>query len=201
MKTARMNRYKKLRLLAVSAAVFAVLLPACAVSGTRDDIDSAVEVQTAEISAAADPTPEPAEITAEPGDAADSGETGNTKKEDGDFMYVQIGDTILKATLEDNSSAEALKELLRDGPVTIEMKDYAGMEKVGSIGKRLPANNEQITTSAGDLILYQGSQFVIYYAPNSWNFTRLGRIGDITADELKELLGDGDVTVTLSLGD
>ena len=201
MKTARMNRYKKLRLLAVSAAVFAVLLPACAVSGTRDDIDSAVEVQTAEISAAADPTPEPAEITAEPGDAADSGETGNTKKEDGDFMYVQIGDTILKATLADNSSAEALKELLRDGPVTIEMKDYAGMEKVGSIGKRLPANNEQITTSAGDLILYQGSQFVIYYAPNSWNFTRLGRIGDITADELKELLGDGDVTVTLSLGD
>jgi len=201
MKTARMNRYKKLRLLAVSAAVFAVLLPACTASGTRDDIDPAVEVQTAEISAAADPTPEPAEITAEPGDAADSGETGNTKKEDGDFMYVQIGDTILKATLADNSSAEALKELLRDGPVTIEMKDYAGMEKVGSIGKRLPANNEQITTSAGDLILYQGSQFVIYYAPNSWNFTRLGRIGDITADELKELLGDGDVTVTLSLGD
>ena len=42
---------------------------------------------------------------------------------------------------------------------------------------------------------------MIYYDTNSWNFTRLGKIQDITADELKELLGDGDVTVTLSLPD
>lgn len=75
------------------------------------------------------------------------------------------------------------------------------MEKVGSIGTDLPRNDEQITASAGDLILYQGNSFVIYYAPNSWDFTKFGRIQNMTADELKELLGDGDVTVTLSLPD
>ena len=48
-------------------------------------------------------------------------------------------------------------------------------------------------------ILYQGSALVIYYAPNSWNFTRLGKIDDVTAEELRESLGDSNVTVTLSL--
>ena len=39
---------------------------------------------------------------------------------------------------------------------------------------------------------------MIYYDKNSWNFTRLGRIDNATADELKQALGSGDVTVTLS---
>ena len=73
------------------------------------------------------------------------------------------------------------------------------MEKVGALGRSFPRNDEQITTQAGDIILYQGNALVIYYAPNSWNFTRLGKIDDVTAEELKSILGDGNVTVTLSL--
>ena len=63
----------------------------------------------------------------------------------------------------------------------------------------LPRNDEQIVTEAGDIILCQGSALVIYYAPNSWNFTRLGKIDNLTVEELREILGDGNVTVTLSL--
>lgn len=114
-------------------------------------------------------------------------------------MVVQIGDTTLYATLVENSSTTALKETLAQGPLTINMRDYGSMEKVGSFGITLPTNDEQITTEAGDLILYQGNAFVIYYAPNAWNFTRLGKINDVTADELLQILGSGDVTVTLSL--
>ncbi len=94
---------------------------------------------------------------------------------------------------------DALIEALSDGPLTIEMRDYASMEKVGPLGMSLPRNDEQITTEAGDIILYQGNAFVIYYAPNSWNFTRLGKVNDVSGDELKEILGDGNVIVTLSL--
>ena len=65
--------------------------------------------------------------------------------------------------------------------------------------KPLPRNDQQIRTQAGDLILYQGDAFVIYYDTNSWNFTRLGKIDDVTGEELKEILGNGDVTVVLSL--
>ena len=114
-------------------------------------------------------------------------------------IKIQVGSHILTATLVENSSAAALKEALAAGPITINMRDYESMEKVGSLGMELPRNDEQITTEAGDIILFQGSAFVIYYAPNSWNFTRLGKIDNVTAAELKEILGGGSVTVTLSL--
>ncbi|MCD8075394.1 MAG: hypothetical protein LUF27_10275 [Lachnospiraceae bacterium] len=131
-------------------------------------------------------------------DETESSDAGEETQED-NTMILTVNGTNLTAMMEDNSSVEALMELLAQGLLTIEMSDYANMEKAGSIGTDLPKNDEQITTSAGDLILYLGNSLVIYYAPNSWNFTRLGKIQDITADELKELLGDGDVTVTLSL--
>jgi len=114
-------------------------------------------------------------------------------------MNIKIGDKVLTATLVQNSSVDALKEALSQGPITIKMRDYGSMEKVGSLGMDLPKNDQQITTEAGDIILFQGNMFVIYYAPNSWNFTRLGKIDYVTAGELREILGNGDVTITLSL--
>ena len=114
-------------------------------------------------------------------------------------MNIKIGDKILTATLADNSSAEALKKALLEAPITVNMRDYGNMEKVGSLGRNFPTNDEPITTEAGDIILFRGNALVIYYAPNSWNFTRLGKIDNITGEELKDILGDGNVTVTLSL--
>ncbi len=114
-------------------------------------------------------------------------------------MKLTIGNHTFTAALADNSSTAALKEKLRQGPVTIRMEDYAHMEKVGSFDFHLPTNDQQITTKAGDLILYLGNSFVIYYAPNSWRFTRLGHIENVTAEDLKKALGRGDVDVTLSL--
>lgn len=106
---------------------------------------------------------------------------------------------IFTAKLENNSSARALKEILEKGDISIQMQDYANMEKVGPIGKTLPRNDTQTTTAPGDLILYQGKYFVIYYAPNSWNFTRLGKIENINENELKSALGEGNATVILSI--
>ena len=69
----------------------------------------------------------------------------------------------LTATLVDNSSATAFYELLKKGPLTVDMHDYGSFEKVGSLGTTLPRNDTQITTQAGDIILYQGNQITIYY--------------------------------------
>lgn len=79
------------------------------------------------------------------------------------------------------------------------MKDYAHMEKFGRLGRQLPRNDEHITTQAGDVILSEGNLLVIYYAPNTWNFTRLGIIQNKTEKELKKILGKGNITATLSL--
>lgn len=114
-------------------------------------------------------------------------------------MKVQIGNTAFLATLEDNSSVDALKELMADGPLVLNMSDYANMEKGADLGTILPQNNEQMDTQAGDIILYQGRTFVIYYDTNSWSLTPIGKIDNVDAEELREVLGTGDVTVTLSL--
>ena len=109
------------------------------------------------------------------------------------------GGRTFTATLVDNSSTQALKEQLAKGNITVEMEDYANMEKVGSLGLRLPRNDRQTTTGPGDLILYQGHNLVIYYDTNSWSFTRLGKIDNASQADLKAALGKGDVKVTLSL--
>jgi len=114
-------------------------------------------------------------------------------------LKVQVGDTIFTATLAENSSVDALKELMEEGPLTLNMSDYANMEKGADLGVTLPQNNEQMNTEAGDIILYQGRTFVIYYDTNSWSLTPIGKIDNVDAGELRETLGTGDVIVTLSL--
>lgn len=113
------------------------------------------------------------------------------------MLKITVGDYELSATFADNSSAEEFRELLVQGPVTVEMEDYGGFEKVGPLGTTLTRNDTQITTEPGDVILYQGNQITIYYGTNAWSFTRLARIDDPT--DLLEKLGDGTVSVTFSL--
>ena len=112
-------------------------------------------------------------------------------------LKITVGDEELLATFEDNLSAEEFRDPLAQGPVTVEMDDYGGFEKVGSLGTALTRSDEQITTQPGDVILYQGDQITIYYGTNTWNFTRLARIDDPT--DLRERLGNGTVSVTFSL--
>lgn len=114
-------------------------------------------------------------------------------------MIVQVGGSTFTATLEENAAVDALVEMMEQGPVTIQMSDYSGFEKVGSLGTSLPTSNQQTTTQAGDIVLYQGNQIVMFYGSNSWSYTRLGYIDDLTGWE--EALGGGDVTVTFSLED
>ncbi len=116
-------------------------------------------------------------------------------------MNITVNGRVLAARMADNTSADALLERLEEAPLTIEMEDYASMEKVGNLGFSLPRNDRPTDTAAGDLILYQGHNFVIYYDTNSWNFTKLGKIENVSASELRSILGRGDVTVTLSIGE
>lgn len=122
-------------------------------------------------------------------------ETG--KAEETNEMKMTIGGTAVQVVWESNESVEALRDLVRGG-VTIQMSMYGGFEQVGSIGTSLPRNDQQTTTSAGDIVLYSGNQLVVFYGSNSWAYTRLGRITDQSAEELRELLSHGDVVVSLN---
>lgn len=112
-------------------------------------------------------------------------------------MKVEVNGNTFIATLEDNIAVDALIEMMENEPVVIHMSDYFGFEKVGTLGRSFPDNDSQTTTEAGDIVLYQGNQIVIFYGSNSWSYTKLGRINDLTGFE--EALGSKDVTVTFSL--
>ena len=112
-------------------------------------------------------------------------------------MVMMVGDMPVAVDWEENESVEALKELAAED-LTIEMSMYGGFEQVGAIGQGLPCNDTQTTTASGDIVLYSGDQLVVFYGSNSWAYTRLGKIVDKTPEEMEELLGNGDVTITLS---
>ena len=114
-------------------------------------------------------------------------------------LKIHVNDTTFTATLADNSSAEAFAEYLSQGDLTLDMEDFSNFEKVADLPTTLPRNDTQIDTDAGDLILYLGKRIVIYYDKNSWNFTRLGKIDNVNKKRLKQILGDGNATVTFSV--
>lgn len=115
-------------------------------------------------------------------------------------LNITIDGLTLPVSLVDNKATQALISALNEAPITYEADDYGGFEKVGALGQTLPTSNQYLTTEAGDVVLYNGNQIVLFYGSNSWNYTFLGRIQYSTFDELKSFLqaGQGRISVTLS---
>ena len=120
-----------------------------------------------------------------------------TKEKESNNMVMDIGDERVSVSWEDNESVKELKELASSG-LSVSMSMYGGFEQVGSLGQSITRNDKQITTEAGDIVLYSGNQLVVFYGSNSWSYTRLGKI-NLSQDELRDLLSNGDVRITLSL--
>ena len=112
-------------------------------------------------------------------------------------MVLKIGDTEVPVIWEDNASVDDIKALAENG-ISIEMSMYGVFEQVGSIGQSITSNDEQTTTSPGDIVLYSSNQVVIFYGSNTWAYTRLGKV-DLSEEELTALLSNGDVTITITL--
>ncbi|MBR1748062.1 MAG: hypothetical protein IJ735_07680 [Clostridia bacterium] len=138
--------------------------------------------------------------TSETADPSEESKPAQTEEDPGmKALTMKIGGTKVSVGWEENASVEALTESVKDKPLTIQMSMYGGFEQVGSIGKSLPRNDAQTTTQAGDIVLYSGNQIVIFYGSNSWAYTKLGHITDKNAAQMRELLGNGNVIIELSL--
>ena len=114
-------------------------------------------------------------------------------------INIKVNDKTLNVKLENNDATKALVEKLKKGDVTVRAKEYGNFEKVGDLGFSLPTSDKQITTSPGDLVLYNGDEISLFYNSNSWSYTKLGKVQNVDANELKTILGSGDVTFKLSL--
>ncbi len=121
------------------------------------------------------------------------------QKESQTTMKLKVNDEILTVKLAENVATTALVNQLKKGPVTYKADDYGGFEKVGGLGFSLPTANTHITTQPGDVMLYLGNQLCIFLDKNSWEYTRIGTIEGLSEDQLKSALGNGTVSITLSL--
>ena len=116
-------------------------------------------------------------------------------------LYVTIGEVTHTVTLEDNVATRALMAALQTGDITYTAHDYGGFEKVGALGQSFPTDDHRIGTSAGDLMLYEGDNVCIFYGNHSWSYTRIGKLDNMSADEVHAFVraGEGDVSITLSI--
>lgn len=124
-------------------------------------------------------------------------ESDEDKVEEKESMIMKINDKAVDVTWEENASVEELKGLAQTG-LTISMSMYGGFEQVGPIGKSIVSDDKQTVTKPGDIVLYSSDKIVVFYGSNSWSYTRLGKI-NMSQNELEQLLGSSDVTITLSI--
>lgn len=191
---------KKLILLLL-ALTLAVNLAACSAGKEQADDPPTADNNNPVITESenTEPTVPPITENIEPTVPPETENTENTEDKTEMKMTVKIGNAVFTATLEDNAATRELMEMMKQSPITINMSDYSGFEKVGPLGRSLTTENHQTTTSAGDIVLYNGNQIVMFYGSNSWSYTRIGKIDDLTGWE--EALGSGSITAEFSIAE
>jgi len=112
-------------------------------------------------------------------------------------IKIKVNSQAFTATLLDNKSVKAFKEML---PLTMKMTELNGNEKYFDLPNSLPTNSyNPKTIKNGDLMLYGSKTFVLFYKTFStpYSYTKLGSLDDVTG--LTTALGSGNVTVTFEL--
>jgi hypothetical protein len=112
-------------------------------------------------------------------------------------IKITVNSQTFTATLLDNNSAKAFKEML---PMTVEMTELNNNEKYVRLPENLPTNaSNPGTIRSGDLMLYGSNTVVLFYEDlnTSFSYTRMGKIDEPTG--LRNALGTGNVTVTFEV--
>ena len=177
----------------VTAAITGICLTACGSSESSTQVSGTSSAASSVVQTAQSNDDSSIVTQTQNQSSADSKEVSEMK------LYIEVNGKQLTATLADTAAAAELAQRLKDAPITVSLDEYGSFEKVGRLPWSLTKDDEKIKTKPCDIMLYQENQITIFYGSNSWSYTRLGRIENISQDELKNTFGDGDVTVTLSL--
>lgn len=177
----------------------ALTLTACGRDTSEDSLDGIADTQTQNQEDSRGDVQEenPTNIQEDEAEDIESSNENEEGEQTEMKMNVQIGDYNFTATLEENEAVNELTDMMKEGPVTISMSDYSGFEKVGSLGRSLTRNDSQTTTKAGDIVLYNGNNIVMFYGSNSWSYTRIGRIDDLS--DWETALGSGSITAVFTV--
>ena len=116
-------------------------------------------------------------------------------------IYLTANGETKTATLVQNGATSELISLLKKGSITLTMTENGGFEKVGNLPQSLTTSDVRQTAHSGDIMLYIGNVMCIFYGSNTWAYTKLGTMDNMTSSEIKEFLSGNPVSVSLSLED
>lgn len=137
--------------------------------------------------------------TTEPRTQSIMPDTQSDFEENNLMVSLSVNNTSVPVLLEENKSVEELFSLLENGAITVNTERYGGFEQVGSLPQSITSDDVQMTTTTGDIVLYNGNSIVLFYGSNSWAYTKLGRIDGMSAEEIKKLLDAEEMEITISL--
>lgn len=110
---------------------------------------------------------------------------------------MKIDDTSIDVEWENNDTVKELKEELKKGSLTIQLSKYSDFEQIGELGKTYSSSDKRLTTEVGNIMLYSGNKIVVFYGENTWKYTRIGKIKNLSKEEIKRLLSNSDVVLKL----
>lgn len=114
-------------------------------------------------------------------------------------LYITANGETKTVTLIQNDATLELISLLSNGPITLSMTDNGGFEKVGNLPQSLTTSDVSQKAQSGDIMLYLGNVLCIFYVSNTWAYTKLGTLDNMTSPQIKEFLSGNPVSVSLSL--
>ncbi|MDD4413787.1 MAG: cyclophilin-like fold protein [Oscillospiraceae bacterium] len=112
-------------------------------------------------------------------------------------IRIKVGSNTFNATLADNATARAFRDLL---PMTVNMSELNGNEKYYYLPGNLPtASYSPGTIQNGDIMLYGSNCLVLFYLTfqSGYSYTRIGKVDNPSG--LQSALGSGGVTVTYEI--
>ena len=111
-------------------------------------------------------------------------------------IKITTGNESFTATLEDNETAKAFKEIL---PLTINMEDINGNEKYCVLSENISKDSAKKigTIYAGEIMCWGNSGLVLFYDTftTQYNYVKIGKIDNV--DGYAEALGRGNVQLTI----
>lgn len=114
-----------------------------------------------------------------------------------DKLIIEVGSRKFSATLCQNSSAKAFKEML---PINLQMDDLHGNEKYHYFSQSLPTNSEQVRSiKTGDLMLFGSNCLVLFYKnfSTTYSYSRIATLDNL--NEFTKAVGKKGVQVSFKL--
>lgn len=112
-------------------------------------------------------------------------------------LVLSVNETPLSVSWENNQTVGELLNYVQNENIVVDTTLFGGFEQVGDLPQSFSRNDIQITTQPGDIVLYSGNKIVLFFGTNSWSYTKLGHIEELTKQELSQLLGNDSAVIKL----